>query len=458
MFRNPKRVFVLLIILAGILAFIDLPQEFRLKFNIGSLTFDRVIRPSALDFTVFGIRIAPSFTTLLGLDLSGGTHLVLEADMESVTPEDRSTALESAQLIIERRVNFLGVGEPVVQSARSADFYRIIVELPGISDVDKAVELLGSTAKLEFREFTDEAFSTESATQEQLLALTIPSGVTGADLKRAYLAYSPQTGEPEIGIEFTAEGAGKFGEVTTRLVGKPLAIFLDDMLLSAPRVDTPITGGSGVISGNFTQDDAKTLALQLNAGALPVPVAVVEKRTVEATLGKEAVQKSVRAGMIGLSLVSLFMVARYGFLGILADAALLLYGLAIFALFRLIPVTLTLPGIAGFLLSIGMAVDSNILIFERYKEERREGVPWRIAMEHGFGKAWDSIRDANFATILTCIILFNPGNWQFLPSSGIVRGFAVTLFLGVLVGLFTGIVVTRTFIRVLYREKENGKM
>jgi preprotein translocase subunit SecD len=439
--------------LTVILAVIDIPENFRLKFGIGPLTVDRVINPPTLDVTIGRTRIFKSFRTRTGLDLSGGTHLVMQADMEGIVAADRATALESARQVIERRVNFLGVGESVIQSAVSKDSYRLIVELPGITNAEAAVGLIGQTAKLEFREFTEQALATTSATPEQLLAFTVPVGLTGADLARASLVFSPQTGEPQVGIEFTADGAKKFGDITTRLVGKPLAIFLDDFLLSAPRVDTAITGGSGVITGTFTQNDAKLLAAQLNAGALPVPVRAVENRTVGATLGAAVVQKSVRAGAAGLVIVALFMVAQYGILGVLAVAALVLYGLATLALFRIIPVTLTLPGIAGFLLSIGMAVDSNILIFERYKEEKRAGVPWKIAMEHGFGKAWDSIRDANVTTMLTCIILFNPGNWQFLPSSGLVRGFALTLFLGVLIGLFTGIVVTRTFIRVLYREK-----
>jgi len=218
-------------------------------------------------------------------------------------------------------------------------------------------------------------------------------------------------------------------------------------------VQTAITDGRGVISGRFTREGAKTLALQLNAGALPVSVRIVERRTIGATLGAASVTKSIQAGMVGLALVAVFMILQYGWLGVIADFALLLYGLLSLAIFRFIPVTLTMPGIAGFILSIGMAVDSNILIFERYREEKREGKPWQIAIEVAFGRAWDSIRDANFTTIITCLVLFNPGNWQFLPTSGLVRGFAVTLFLGVIVSLFTGIVVTRTFIRVLYRER-----
>jgi preprotein translocase subunit SecD len=228
---------------------------------------------------------------------------------------------------------------------------------------------------------------------------------------------------------------------------------LDDIPLTAPTVQTPITEGSGVITGRFSRDEVRLLALQLNAGALPVPVTVIEKRTIGATLGAESVAKSIRAGAVGLVIVALFMIVQYGWLGVIADSALILYGLLTLAIFRWIPITLTLPGIAGFILSIGMAVDSNILIFERYREEKRKGKPWHIAIEVAFGKAWDSIRDANFTTIITCLILFNPGNWQFLPTSGLVRGFAVTLLIGVLASLFTGLVVTRTFIRVFYKEK-----
>jgi len=283
--------------------------------------------------------------------------------------------------------------------------------------------------------------------------MTKPVGLTGKDLKRATVTFDTTTGSPEVGLQFTSEGGKKFGDVTRRLVGKPLGIFLDDAPITIPVVKQEIIDGQAVINGTFTQDEAKNLALQLNAGALPVPVSVVEKSTVGATLGQTSVEKSVYAGSVGLVIVAIFMIAQYGWLGLLADMALVVYGLLTFAIFRSIPITLTLPGIAGFILSIGMAVDSNILIFERFKEEKRAGRPWKVAMELGFGKAWDSIRDANFTTLITCAILYNPGNWEFLPSSGMVRGFAVTLFIGVLASLFTGIIVTRTFVRVLYKEK-----
>ena len=453
MFKNSGRVFALLLLLTAVLVIVDLPEDFPLKFQIRNISVNRIINPPILEFSALGIRFRKELKTHLGLDLSGGTHLVLEADMKDIALTDRSSALDSARQVIERRVNFFGVSEPVVQSSKTAESYRIIVELPGITDVAKAVETIGQTARLDFREFTSDEESTAAGFTFPLPSNTKSVGLTGKELRRASVTFSSQTGEPEVSLEFNADGAKVFGEVTTRLVGKSLAIFLDDTPVTWPRVNTPITDGRAVITGGFSADVARTLALQLNSGALPVPVSVIEKRTVGATLGAESVTKSIRAGIAGLAIVALFMVAIYGRLGVLAVMALVVYGLLTFALFRLIPITLTLPGIAGFILSIGMAVDSNILIFERYKEERRRGKPWKVAMELGFGKAWDSIRDANITTLLACLILFNPGNWQFLPSSGMVRGFAVTLFIGVATGLFTGIVVTRTFIRVLYKEK-----
>ncbi len=431
MFKNPRWVFLLLVLLTAILTAIDLPEQYQLKF------------------------LHKRFQTHLGLDLSGGTHLSLEADMKDIVETDRGEALEGAKEVIERRVNLFGVSEPIVQSAISGDSFRVIVELPGVTDVDDAIRLIGQTAKLEFREFTDEKDATPGAFVIPQVSNTKSTGLTGKDLKRAQMTFSTQTGEPEVSLEFSGEGGKKFADITRRLIGKPLPIFLDNFPVTWPKVNTEITDGRAVITGSFDQETAKTLALQLNAGALPVPVSVVEKRVIGATLGAESVSRSISAGLIGLSVVAVFMIAKYGWLGLMADMALLLYGLLNFALYRFIPITLTLPGIAGFILSIGMAVDSNILIFERFREEKRMGKPWRIAMELGFGKAWDSIRDANFTTLITCAILFNPGNWSFLPSSGLVRGFAVTLFIGVVTSLFTGIVATRTFIRVLYKEHDS---
>ncbi len=425
MFKNPKRVFLLLVLLTTVLVVINIP-------NVPVIT----LKP---------IR--------LGLDLSGGSRVVLSADMKDIAENERGDALESAREVIDRRINFFGVSEPTVQTARSGGEYRIIVEMPGVTNSAEAIATIGQTARLEFREFTQIPQASAAAFTIPTIETSTPVDISGSDLKKAMLTFSTETGDPQVAIEFTPDGATKFGDVTTRLVGKPLAIFLDDFPITWPTVQTAITDGQAVISGGFNRSQARQLAIQLNAGALPVPVSVIEQRSVGPTLGADSVAKSIQAGVIGLVVVAGFMIAKYGRLGLLADGALVLYGLLTFALYRIIPVTLTLPGITGFLLSIGMAVDSNILIFERFNEEKRSGKPWYIAIETAFGKAWDSIRDANVTTILTCIILYNPGNWQFLPTSGLVRGFALTLFLGVLISLFTGIVVTRTLIRVLYKEK-----
>ena len=432
----------------------DLPENYRVKSTIFGKTIDRVINPPVFRFSLFGNRIEKQFVTKLGLDLAGGSHVVLEADMKDVAAKDRTSALESVKEVIERRVNFFGISEPVVQTSVSENAYRIIVELPGISNVSQAVALIGQTARLDFREFIDVPVSTESAFIIPSLTNTKSVGIIGKDLKRASVSFSTQTGEPQVALEFTSDGSKKFADATTRLKGKQLAIFLDEFPITAPRVDTAITDGQAVITGSFTKDAAKALSLQLNAGALPVSVLVVEQRTVEATLGKESIVKSVRGGIVGLCMVAIFMVLQYGWLGLIANFALILYGLLALGIFRLFGITLTLPGIAGFILSIGMAVDSNILIFERYKEEFRAGKPWHIAMEQAFGKAWDSIRDANVTTIATSLILYNPLNFHVLPASGLVRGFAATLLIGVVLSLFTGIVATRTFIRVLYKGKK----
>lgn len=458
MFRNPHKVFLFIVILTIVLAAIDLPENFRIQRTLFGKKIDFTVNPPEININTGNIRIQKQFKTHLGLDLSGGTHIVLNADMKSIPPAQRDDALESSRQVIDRRVNFFGVSEPVVQTAKTSDAYRVIVELPGVTDVEAATALIGQTASLEFREFRDVAAATGAANVFPTLANSTSVNITGKDLKSAKLDFGSDTGAPQVALEFSGDGAGKFASETARLVNKHLIIFLDDQPLTWPRVSTAITDGRAVITGGFSVEQAKNLSLQLAAGALPVPVSVVEKRTIGASLGAASVAKSIRAGLIGLTIVAIFMIAQYGRLGLLADLALIVYGLVTFALFRIIPVTLTLPGIAGFILSIGMAVDSNILIFERYKEERRRGKPSGIAMEQAFGRAWDSIRDANVTTILTAIILYNPGNWQFLPMSGMVRGFALTLFLGVLVGLFTGIIVTRTFVRVLYREKEKGKI
>ena len=409
------------------------------------LNFPTKFSGSNIDFTLGSLKIKKEIDLKKGLDLAGGSHLVFQAEMDGVESGDRDSALEAVRSNIERRVNFFGVAEPVIQTSKAGENYRLVVELPGIQDIDQAIDLIGKTAQLDFREQIDEASPAAGFR---------PSGLTGADLERSTVQFDQNTGQPVVGLKFNSEGQKKFGDITSRNVGRIVAIYLDEFPVSLPTVEEPITSGEAIIRGNFTVEEAKKLSIQLNAGALPVPIEIIEQRNVGATLGQESVTRSIRAGLVGLGMVIFFMWAYYGRLGFLANIALIIYGLITLALYRLIPVTLTLPGIAGFILSVGMAVDANILIFERMKEELRWGKPWRQAMELGFGRAWDSIRDANICTLITCFILFNPLNWSFLNTSGMVRGFALTLGLGIFIGLFTGIIVTRTLLRTFYRGVE----
>ena len=398
-----------------------------------------------------------------GLDLQGGTHLVLEADMSSLDPVDIPDALSSSKEIISRRVDLYGVSEPSIQTSTHNDTYRIIVELPGIQDVSTAINLIGQTAQLDFREDTaddsDQVNYASSSAFTRIFSFT-STNLTGKDLKKASVQFSQGSGatnQPVVALEFSEEGKQSFADITSRNLNKPVAIFLDDRLVTSPLVNEPIPDGRAVISGNFTPEAASELSIMLNAGALPVPIKVVEQKNISATLGEASITKSITAGAIGLGLVMLFMILLYGFNGILANIALLIYGLITLTIYKLIPVTLTLPGIAGFILSVGMAVDSNILIFERLKEELRAGRPFAVSLELGFGRAWDSIKDANLATIITSLVLINPFNFSFLNTSGLVKGFAITLLIGVIISLFTGVVVTRTLMRVFLFKKINSK-
>ena len=418
----------------------------------------------ALTAAAIAVNLIPKYTLKTGLDLQGGTHLLLQADMDNIDPNDRATALESVKQVISRRVDLYGVSEPIIQTSQFQNTYRLIVELPGVKDVNQAISLIGQTAQLDFREDLPDAgpidYASPSSALSRIYAFQ-PTGLTGKDLKKAAVSFGQSgntTGQPVVSLEFTQEGSQKFAEITQRNVNKPVAIFLDNQLITNPIVNEPILSGQAVISGNFTTDSASQLAIQLNAGALPVPIKIIEQKNISATLGSDSVRKSVIAGSIGLGLVALFMILLYGINGFLADIALVIYGLITLAIYKLIPVTLTLPGIAGFILTIGMAVDSNILIFERLKEEVRAGRPFSIALELAFGRAWDSIKDANVATIITSLVLINPLNFNWLNTSGLVRGFAITLFIGVIISLFTGIIVTRTLMRLFLSHSHTSKV
>lgn len=441
-----KNILWLIFFLVFFSLYIDFPRNLKINIQVGKFKIDKQISGENLDLKIGPINFKRPLDVKKGLDLQGGTHLVYSADMKDIKPEDKASALASAQKNIEKRVNYYGVSEATVQTAQTKGDYRLIVELPGVKDINEAISLIGKTAQLEFwEENPDKEKATKSG------ELFLKTDLTGKDLNRSVVSFDQNTGSPVVTLEFNSDGAKKFAQITTKNVGRTVGIFLDGMPISLPRVDEPITGGNAIIRGGFSLDEAKQLSIQLNAGALPVPIKLIEQRNIGATLGNESVDKSIRAGMIGLGLVMVFMFAYYGFLGFLADIALLIYGMITLAIYKMIPITLTLPGLAGFILSVGMAVDSNILIFERIKEERRMGKPLKVAMELGFGRAWDSIRDANICTLITAFVLYNPFNWNFLNSSGMVRGFALTLGIGIAVSLFTGIVVTRTLIRVFYK-------
>lgn len=408
--------------------------------------------PYGLHYKVGKYAVDKNFDLKLGLDLAGGSHLVFETDMTNVPKDKQETALNGVRNVIERRVNLFGVSEPSVQTSKFEGRDRIIVDLPGVTNTEQAIELIGKTAQLAFMEVKEiPATKTASAS-----ATLVPTDLTGADLENANVEFDSQTGKPSIALQFTAEGGKKFEDITGRNIGQQVIIVLDNSVLSQPVVSEKISGGRAQISGSFAIDEAKKLAIQLNAGALPVPAHLVQETTLGATLGADSVKQSIIAGLVGIAMVCLFMILRYGLLGLIADLGLFIFAVVTVALYKLIPVTLTLPGIAGFMLSIGMAVDSNILIFERFKEEKLKR-SISDALEVSFGRAWDSIRDANIATLFTAFILSNPLDWQFLHTSGPVRGFAMTLALGIFISLFTGIFVSRNLLRIFVKERRIQK-
>ena len=395
----------------------------------------------------------------LGLDLKGGSYLLYEADM---TKKDQTQTdaqvMKAVQTKIERRVNAYGVTEPIIQLQGSN---RILVQLPGVKDINQAIDLIGQVALLEFKEqkldangkvvndssgnpvwIPAVATGTDGTTQEEL---------TGKYLKPNAAVTLDSLGKPQVSIEWNTEGAKLFGEITQRDVNKPLGIFLDNNLVSAPNVLEAITTGKAVIN-NMTLDQAKALAAQLNSGTLDVPLKIIQQTDVDATLGADSLHKSLLAGLIGIACVAFFMIVYYRLPGLVATVALAIYAAILLAIFKLIPITLTLPGIAGFVISTGMAVDANVLIFERMKEELKRGLTLKMAVQEGFHRAWPSIRDSNISTFITCIILYWFGSTF---GAFMVKGFALTLFLGVAISLFSAITITRTFLTQLVN---NGMM
>lgn len=408
-----------------------------------------------------GLRVQQS----LGLDIVGGLRVLLQAEL----PDGSFTASDLQQTAnnVARRVNALGVTEPTVQIQGSN---RILVELPGVSDREAAVRAIQQTALLEFVDFSGLPGRGQQYVEQRILTtqqneilrqrgigadgssavnplngLPFETVMTGAGLQSAVAQLSDSGQGYLIAFELTPEGGAVFGNFTGASVGEAMAIVLDGVVISAPVIQARLDTG-GVITGNFTEAEAQLLALQLRSGALPIPLRLETAETVGATLGQESVNLSVRAGTLGVIVILLFMTIYYRVPGFAAVLALIAFILFNYAVFKLIPVTLTLPAITGFLISIGTAVDGNILIFERIKEELRAGKKLEDALESGFFRAWQSIRDSNFSTIIICAILFFFGQ---TPGASIVAGFAITLMIGLLINLFTAVLVTRTFLNVL---------
>lgn len=399
----------------------------------------------------------------LGLDLAGGTQLVYRADVSEIDQREVSGAMETLKRVIERRINPLGQQETNVQiqeaSLINEGEHRILIEIPGVTDVAQAKQLIGETPLLEFKIVRDdidfESVDFETVTVDDLYEST---PLTGRFLRGAQLQFNQSQmaggfgqgpAEAVVVLQFDTEGSDLFAEITRNNIGGEVAIFLDGVPISIPTVREEITGGEAVISGNFTPESARDLAQQLSFGALPVPIEEISTQTIGASLGVQAIESGVRAGLMGLLILALFFIVWYRLPGFVAVVSLGFYGLVMFSLFKVVPVTLTAAGIAGFIISLGIAVDANVLIFERLKEEMRKGNTLAFSVQEGFSRAWLSIRDSNLSSIITAIILF----WF---GSSLIKGFAITFGLGVFVSMISAITVTRILLLAIAGTK-NGR-
>jgi protein-export membrane protein SecD len=412
-----------------------------------------------LGFFVYQSQMGGTHAFKLGLDLSGGTQLVYRADLSGITANESEDSMAALRDTIERRVNLFGVSEPIVQTERAGAFAgdvedRLLVELPGVTDTDEAIRLIGQTPVLEFRmllEGADLSTMTATSSYDEFFA---KASITGKELASAALEFQTGVGyanTPVVAIKFNSEGADRFEALTRENVGRIFGIFLDGTPISTPVIQEAIPGGTAIISGSFTPDEARELARNLNYGALPVPIELISTQTVSGTLGAEAIEAGVFAGLWGLALVALFMIFWYRLPGLIAVIALAIYVALMLLLFQWIPVTLTAAGIAAFILSIGMAVDANVLIFERTREELALGKTTREAIENGFARAWASIRDSNISSMITAVILF----WL---GTSLVKGFALVFGLGVLISMLSAITVSRTFLLAIGSENRTGIM
>lgn len=387
-----------------------------------------------------------------GLDLNGGTHLVYEADTSRVTPSEVKGAMVSLRDTIENRINIFGVSEPLVQVEESniggATVEKLIVELPGVTDTQKAIDIIGKTPVLEFKLMREFASTTDLSTKTEA-ELFADTGLTGRLLSRADLVFSQNTSEPMVSLTFNEEGKKLFAELTKNNVGKVLAIFLDGRPLSTPVIRDAITDGKAQITGKFNPQEAKKLVEDLNYGALPLPVSLLGTQTIGASLGEGALNASVYAGILSFIIIAIFLIAWYRLPGLVASIALVVYTILNLIIFKLVPVTLTTAGLAGFILSIGMAVDANILIFERMKEELKRGLNLEDAIREGFHRAWLSIRDSNLSSIITAAILY------YFATSALIKGFAFVFAIGVISSMFTAITVSRTLLIAIGIKKTN---
>lgn len=398
------------------------------------------------------------FSFRLGLDLFGGSHLIYKADVSLVPAGQVVDSMNALRDVIERRINIFGVSEPVVQVQGSGFISgkeeKLIVDLPGVTDVEKATAMIGQTPLLEFKieapEGTPQVVKVgpDGKANLDFGSQFVPTELTGRYLKGATLDFDTNTREPKVSLQFDDKGTILFAKITKENVGKMVAIYLDGAPISTPVVREEITGGQAVISGNFTPIEAKLLVGRLNSGALPVPITLLSKQTIGAILGENAIYAGVRAAIIGFLLVALFLIVWYRLPGLVAVLSLCIFVVIMLALFKLIPVTLTAAGIAGFIISIGIAVDANVLIFERVKEELRSGRTIPDAVSTGFSRAWFSIRDSNISNFITAVILF----WF---GTSLIKGFALTLGMGVLVSMFSAITITRIFLSVLNLKNES---
>lgn len=399
--------------------------------------------------------VASKYAFKLGLDLKSGSHLVYRADTSMLSSGDVKGAMDSLREVIERRVNLFGVSEPIVQVEEGGVLgggeQRLIVELPGVTDLKEATALIGKTPLLEFKLMRSEL---EKLSQDELNAKTVAevfvaTPLTGRFLEKSQLVFDSTTGEPTVLLALNSEGEELFATLTKENVGRVLAIFLDGVPISTPVIRQEITGGTAVISGGFTPVEARELVRNLNYGALPVAIKLVSTQTVGASLGDEATAAGVNAGLWSFIVVGIFLVLWYRLPGFLATIALAVYVALNLALFKLIPVTLTAAGIAAFILSLGMAVDANILIFERMKEELRKGRVLSDAIQEGFHRAWTSIRDSNTSSIITAVILY------YFASTPTIKGFALVFFIGVVTSMFTAITASRTLLKALGAKGES---